>query len=113
GGLWDPEDRPAAVIGDANGDPPKDDTSGPSLGILVKLMAVGTLVRGGGVDMLLADPFSAGGLTPHFPSDSSGSNTCTPPSVRPKANWFGSDGCGAITAGYTVVLSKQVGSNQK
>lgn len=63
--------------------------------------------------MLLADPFSAGGLTPHFPSDSSGSNTCTPPSVRPKANWFGSEGCAAITTGYTVVLSKQVGSYQK
>lgn len=58
----------------------------------------------GAADMLLTDPFSGGGGTPHFPSDSSGSKTCTPPSVIPSANWFGSDGCAAITSGYTAEL---------
>jgi hypothetical protein len=50
-------------------------------------------------------PLSDGGPTPHFPSDSSGSNTCTPPSLRPRANWLGSTGWAAMTSGYTVELS--------
>lgn len=58
------------------------------------------------VDMLLDDPFSAGGESPHLPSDSKGSNTWTPPSVRPIANWFGLLGCAAITSGYTFALQK-------
>jgi hypothetical protein len=52
----------------------------------------------------LAVPLSAGGPVPHFPSDSNGSITCTPPSLKPNANWFGSAGCAAITKGYTVDL---------
>jgi hypothetical protein len=54
--------------------------------------------------MQLGDPSSTGGGTPHLPSDSSGSNTWTPPSVSPKANWFGSWGCAAITSGDTEEL---------
>ena len=51
-------------------------------------------------------PFSTGGEVPHFPSDSNGSSTWTPPSVSPSANWFGSDGCAAMTRGYTLKLLK-------
>lgn len=41
---------------------------------------------------------------PHFGSASAGSMTWTDPSLIPRANWFGSDGCDAITAGYAVLL---------
>jgi hypothetical protein len=54
--------------------------------------------------ILLADPFSMGGGTPHLPSDSRGSNTWTIPSDNPTANWFGSCGCAAITSGWTLEL---------
>lgn len=59
---------------------------------------------GEAIEMQLGDPSSTGGGTPHLPSDSSGSNTWTPPSVSPKANWFGSWGWAAITSGYTEEL---------
>ena len=62
--------------------------------------------------MRFGDPFSTGGGTPHFPSDSSGSNTLTPPSVSPMANWFGSCGFAAITSGYTEELH-QHGKKQR
>ena len=62
--------------------------------------------------MQVADPFSTGGGTPHFPSDSSGSNTLTSPSDSPTANWFGSCGCAAITNGYTGELH-QHGKKQR
>lgn len=54
--------------------------------------------------LLLPAPFSEGGGAPHWPSDSSGSRTQTPPSVRPRANWFASDGCAAMHSGYTLIL---------
>ena len=54
--------------------------------------------------ILLVDPFSMGGGTPHLPSDSRGSKTWTPPSDSPTANWFGSWGCAAITSGCTLEL---------
>ena len=46
----------------------------PSIGA-TPLMTAAITGQGEAVDMLLADPFSAGGATPHFPSDSSGSRT--------------------------------------
>lgn len=49
-------------------------------------------------------PLSAGGVTPHFPSDSEGSMTLTDPSVKPTANWLWSCGCAATTNGYTAGL---------
>lgn len=52
----------------------------------------------------LDDPFSAGGGIPHLPSDSSGSNTWTPPSDSPNANWFASCGWAAITSGCALEL---------
>ncbi len=52
-------------------------------------------------------PLSDGGPTPHFPSDSNGSSTCTPPSLRPNANWLGSTGWAAMTNGYTVELASR------
>lgn len=50
-------------------------------------------------------PLSDGGPHPHLPSVSKGSTTCTPPSVKPRANWFGSMGCAAMTRGYTEPLA--------
>ena len=67
-----------------------------------KATAGGAVVEG----MLPDAPFSAGGGTPHLPSDSRGSKTWTLPSVRPMANWLGSWGCAAIARGYTVELQK-------
>lgn len=58
----------------------------------------------GVVGTLPAEPFSMGGGTPHFPSDSRGSNTWTPPSDSPTANWFASCGCAAMTSGWTLEL---------
>ena len=53
------EEHKASVIGDTIGDPLKD-TSGPSLNILIKLMAIISLVFAGGFDAtsLLAKPFN-------------------------------------------------------
>jgi hypothetical protein len=62
---------------------------------------------GGGADKLLADPFSTGGGFPHFLSDSKGSNTKTPPSVSPRANWLASEGCAATTTGWTLGLQEK------
>jgi hypothetical protein len=67
-----------------------------------KATAGGAVVEG----TLPDAPFSAGGGTPHLPSDSRGSKTWTLPSVRPMANWLGSWGCAAIARGYTVELQK-------
>lgn len=52
------DEHTAAVIGDTIGDPFKD-TSGPSINILIKLMAVISLVFVGGFDRTswLAEPF--------------------------------------------------------
>ena len=51
-----------------------------------------------------SSPLSAGGDTPHLPSDSVGSITLTDPSVNPTANWFASWGCAATTTGDTAWL---------
>ena len=53
------EEHKAGVIGDTIGDPLKD-TSGPSLNILIKLMAIISLVFAGGFDQtsFLAKPFN-------------------------------------------------------
>lgn len=52
----------------------------------------------------LDDMLSTDGTSPHFPVDSRGSMTTTPPSVNAKANWFASCGWAAIATGYALEL---------
>lgn len=53
------------------------------------------------------DPLSWEVELPHFGSASDGSMTFTVPSFMPRANWFGSEGCAAITTGKAEPLLLQ------
>lgn len=67
-------------------------------------------LKGGFDELEGRGPLSWEGVPPHFSSASEGSTTCTAPSLMPSAIWLGSDGWGAITKGWAVLLLQYISS---